>query len=154
MDPVIENRDLVNQIHLISYLSSAPRWCAAPGREVRAACRSPHLAGWPLASPLPSPAPRFAPSPVQPRSRLQCRLGGWVLASWVPAPACLPLPTTVVAPGPRPGGQSLVAPRASSVRRRRLPPLPPGCPRIPDAAMPMRRCAIWMGLGSGFTASV
>ena len=65
----------------------------------------------------------FARAAAEPRSRLQCRLGGWVLASWVPAPACLPLPTTVVAPGPRPGGQSLVAPRASSVRRRRLPPL-------------------------------
>jgi len=136
MDPVIENRDLVNQIHLISYLSSAPRWCAAPGREVRAACRSPHLAGWPLASPLPSPAPRFA--------RGAACSAAWVAGSWLLGAGCLRLPAcrcrlpSSSPPGP---GQSgwLVASRASSVRRRRLPPLPLGAP---DADAVMRRCAI------------
>jgi len=64
-----------------------------PGREARAACRSPHLTGWLLASPLPSPA---LASPVQPPAVPP----GW-LGACLPAAADCRRPRALASPWSR-----------------------------------------------------
>ena len=119
--------------------TAAPRGCAAAqaaGAWPRGASRlplaaSPHLTGWPLASLLPSPAPRFARA-VQPPAVPAC----------LPAAAALP---AAVAPGPRQPGQSLVAVLPGRASRELDAPPPAAAPPMRD--MDGWIVDHWIGIG-------
>jgi len=89
-------------------------------------------------SPLPSPAPRFAPSPVQPRSRGAACSAAWVAGSW--PPGCLRLPACRCRQPSSPPGPGQAASPWSRLARARC--AAAGCRPCPLGApeSPMRRC--------------
>ena len=136
----------MDPVHLISYLSSLSadlqQWLTAPHplpRRAGVRQRRPQVPGR-LAARREPPAARRLAAPDRLAAGLsapQSPLASPVLCSRLQClPACLPLRRCRLPSPPGPGGPArtwsqscLVAPRASSMRRRRL---------------PRPRCAIWM----------